>query len=124
MPASRSLPAFFILALALTGLVHSPAGTKSQTLQQATPTLAHRSDFPTLDGPTTSCLFDPERGEVPACIRQAEDGKLFVSRQVLKLLQFDSYGPGPDPVRKRGLDVRQPHSKSRNNWCAEYGQRG
>ena len=30
MPASRSLPAFFILALALTGLVHSPAGTKAR----------------------------------------------------------------------------------------------
>jgi len=27
MPASRSLPAFFILALALTGLAHSPTGT-------------------------------------------------------------------------------------------------
>ena len=102
MPASRSLPAFFILALALTGLAHSPTGTKSQTVQEAPPAPAHQSDFPTLDGPTTSCLFDPERGGVPDCIRQAVDGELFVSPQVLKLLQFDSYGLAPVLSAKEG----------------------
>jgi WG containing repeat len=102
MPASRSLPVFMILALALTGLAHSPEGTKNQTPQQAPPTPTHQSDFPTLEGPTTSCLFDPERGEVPDCIREEAGGKLLVSQQVLKLLQFDSYGLAPVLSAKEG----------------------
>jgi hypothetical protein len=95
MPASRSLPAFFIFAVALIGLAHSALGRKSLLPKQAPPTPADQSDFQTLAGPTTSCLFDFERGEVPDCIRQAADGKLFVSQQVLKLLHFDSYGLAP-----------------------------
>ncbi|HEY4951618.1 MAG TPA: WG repeat-containing protein [Candidatus Acidoferrales bacterium] len=58
--------------------------------------------FKPLDGPATSCLFDFERGDVPDCIRQAADGKRLVSRAVLKLLQFDSYGLAPVLSAKEG----------------------
>src|SRR5437879_1587661 len=95
MPASRSLPTFFIFAVVLAGLLYGAMDTKSQTLQQTPSTPGHQSDFQTLHGPATSCLFDFERGEVPACIRQAADGKLLVSKQVLKLLDFDSDGLAP-----------------------------
>jgi hypothetical protein len=98
MPASRSLPAFFVFAVSLIGLIHS-AG---QTQPQSPPTPVDQSAFQTLDGPSTSCLFDFERGAVPDCIRQAADGKLFVSQQVLKLLQFDSYGLTPVLSAKEG----------------------
>jgi hypothetical protein len=102
MPASRSLPVFFVFTVLLIGLVHDAMSTRSQTQQQSPPTPEPQSAFPTLDGPTTSCLFDFERGEVADCIRQATNGKLFVSEQVLKLLQFDSYGLAPVLSAKEG----------------------
>jgi hypothetical protein len=102
MPASRSLSAFFVFAVSLIGLVPSAMSTKGQIQQQSPPTPAGQSAFQTLDGPSTSCLFDSERGAVPDCIRKAADGKLFVSQQVLKLLQFDSYGLTPVLSAKEG----------------------
>jgi hypothetical protein len=102
MPTSRSLPAFVFFAVALTGLAHCAIGANRQTQQQAPPSPADQPAFPTLDGPATSCLFDFERGEVPDCIRQAADGKLFVSQEVLKLLQFDSFGLAPVLSAKEG----------------------
>jgi hypothetical protein len=100
MLAIRSLPAFLVFTVSLIGLVHSALGTKGQTQQQLPP--AVHPSFPTLDGPTTSCLFDLERGEVAECIRQATDGNRFVSQQVLKLLRFDSYGLAPLLSAKEG----------------------
>jgi len=41
---------------------------------------------------TTPCLFDPERGEVPGCIREEATGELFVAPDHLKDLAFDSGG--------------------------------
>jgi WG repeat protein len=102
MSASRSLPALFIIAIVLIGIVQSAMGRESHVLQEALPTAIHQSDFQTLDGPATSCLFDFERGDVPDCIRQAADGKFLVSRSVLKLLQFDSYGLAPVLSAKEG----------------------
>jgi hypothetical protein len=81
MPARRSLLASFIPAIVLAGLVHGATG---RSLQQKAST-----------PDPTSCLFDFERGEVPDCMRQAADGELLVSPQVLKLLNFDSYGLAP-----------------------------
>jgi hypothetical protein len=102
MPASRSLPALFIWAIGLTGLAHGWISTESQTLQQNPSTPGHRSESQSIDGPITSCLFDFQRGEVPDCIRQTADGKLFVSQQVLKILHFDSYGLAPVRSGKGG----------------------
>lgn len=40
----------------------------------------------------TPCLFDPERGEVPNCVRESATGELFIAPRLLKELRFDSHG--------------------------------
>ena len=50
----------------------------------------------------TPCLFDPERGEVPDCIRQGKTGELFVAPQYLKELSFDTHGLAAVNSRKAG----------------------
>lgn len=40
----------------------------------------------------TPCLSDPERGEVPNCLRENKAGELFVAPQYLKELKFDARG--------------------------------
>jgi WG containing repeat len=40
----------------------------------------------------TPCLFDPERGEVPDCLRKGATGELFIATQYLKELNFDAHG--------------------------------
>lgn len=45
--------------------------------------------------PGLTCLFDAERGEVPDCIRQTADGKLFIAPQYVKELPFNSAGLAP-----------------------------
>jgi len=42
--------------------------------------------------PTTPCLFDLERGEVPNCIRENPSGEPFIAPQLVKELPFDSHG--------------------------------
>lgn len=42
--------------------------------------------------PDTSCLYEFERGVIPDCLHTAANGQLSVKQQVLKQLQFDSYG--------------------------------
>src|SRR6185312_794718 len=42
--------------------------------------------------PLTSCLYDLDQGVVPNCIQRAPNGELFVTKQVLKELRFDSHG--------------------------------
>jgi hypothetical protein len=42
--------------------------------------------------PDTSCLYEPDRGVIPNCLREASNGELSVKQQVLKHLQFDSHG--------------------------------
>src|SRR5438445_9269986 len=39
----------------------------------------------------TPCLFDPERGEVPNCMREDKTGEQFVAPQYLKQLNFDAH---------------------------------
>jgi hypothetical protein len=48
------------------------------------------------------CIFDPERGEVPNCIRQGKTGELFVAPQHLKELSFDAHGLASVNSRKAG----------------------
>ena len=95
MPASRSLHALLICAVRLTGLAHAWMEKPDQTLQHNPSTPGHQSELQSAGGPTTSCLFDFERGEVPDCIRRTAAGELLVSRQVLTLLDFDSFGLVP-----------------------------
>jgi Xaa-Pro aminopeptidase len=40
----------------------------------------------------TPCLFDFERGEVPACLRKSATGIFIIAPEYLKELDFDSYG--------------------------------
>ncbi len=103
MPARRSLRTLFIIVILFTGVVQSATGRGRRIPPQALATPANQSDFPTLDGPTTSCLFDFERGAIPDCIHQAADGKFLISHAVLKLLQFDSYGLAPVLSAKEGF---------------------
>jgi len=91
MRIRRSLLVVLLFGIAFAGFVGPVSNTNSQSKQSASTALP-ASAFPTLDGPTTSCLFDYERGQVLDCVRQASDGNFFVSHQILKLLRFDSHG--------------------------------
>jgi len=62
------------------------------TLKQPPKQPTGRGNVPSEGATDTTCLFDFERGEVPNCVRESTTGKLFIARQVLKELQFDSYG--------------------------------
>jgi hypothetical protein len=37
-------------------------------------------------------MFDPERGEVPGCLREGVKRDLFIALEFLKELKFDSHG--------------------------------
>lgn len=41
------------------------------------------------------CMFAPDRGDVPSCIRRGRDGSLFVASNYLREIKFDSTGLAP-----------------------------
>jgi hypothetical protein len=81
---SKRHPAFILLSgFALTGLLFAAMGFESR---------AQQPDSPKSTASDSSCIYDFERGEVHDCIQKSADGELSIKKQVLKRLQFDSYG--------------------------------
>jgi WG containing repeat len=93
LPAVRTAIVTTVLLL----VAASTAGqnTVAQSPKQPPPENANPTREPDGDksGATgTPCLFDPERGEVPNCMREDKTGELFVAPQYLKELNFDAHG--------------------------------
>lgn len=72
------------------GQTTAPQASKQPTLPKNANTM-RQPDADESGVTGTPCLFDPERGEVPDCVREGAKGELFIAPQYLKELSFDAH---------------------------------
>jgi hypothetical protein len=97
-------PGHYTVSLDSNGEVSTFPAVRSTTVDIADKGCARFNFYvdPFAESTGQTCIFDFDRGETSNCIRQATTGELFIAPQVLRELEFDSYGLAPVLSLKEG----------------------
>lgn len=95
MSNNHTVSIFLICAVVLAGFAMGALGRYEHTPQETASAQSRKSELNKPGKTGKSCIFDYERGEISHCIHRTSLGELFVASQVLKDLDFDSYGLAP-----------------------------